>query len=196
MSTIYKDHLPNHPTCEWCILPAQYDFVSDSEEWRYGCLDHWLKNRRSKTLGPGHGINLEKGRKPPPRPAGHVAGAPMPPRLAKPVERPAASQNGSGTTLGGSGPRPPRVPRAKGPQEFTDMEPGDVKAGYEPRPGSTIAVALELTEREAGCTLEELQVELDKLGKHDALKLLQFMHTGKGFGFKRQEDGTIRRWTK
>jgi hypothetical protein len=158
-----------------------------------------MQNRRSKTLGPGHGINLQVGKKPPPRPDNYMPGVLLPKQLVKPAERLPALPGAQDTTLGSGGAvkqKGPRAPRTGALTEFQDMEPGEVKDGYVPRPGSTIAVALEMTEREAGATLEDIQTELDKLGTHNALKLLQFMNGGKGYGFKKQDDGTIKRWMK
>jgi hypothetical protein len=52
-------------------------------------------------------------------------------------------------------------------------------------------VALKMSD-DGGFTLEQLQAELDKHGRHVALKLLLFMHTDRGWGWKKGEDGLIR----
>src|SRR5690348_11358409 len=172
------------PQCEYtnsghqCPLDAQYDFVDSDGHWRYGCTKHWMENRATKQLGPGHAKHLTAGQQPPQRPPDYTPPPIDPHRLAQPQSSPTLSeyvqkQGRPGTPAGASPrqPREPRAPRQRAPREFQDMEPTgmDIK---EPRPGSVLAITLELIKAQDGATLEEIQNAIGP--KHDALKLLQW----------------------
>lgn len=178
------------PKCEYCEMQAQYDFVDDGGNWRYGCVNHWMKYRASRQIGPGHAKHLTAGESPPKRPEGYVAPTIDPTRLVKPrvslalqasIDRPMPVAGGSGN----GEPKAPkekkeRTPRKAAPKEFQDMEPsGEVK---ESRPGSVMAVTVDLIKEKNGATLEEIQAAIGP--KHDALKLLQWMNANRGYGWR------------
>jgi hypothetical protein len=171
------------PQCEFCQMVAQYDFVDDQGDWRYGCVTHWMKYRASRQIGPGHARHLTVGQEPPKRPEGYVPKPVDPTRLAKPRIAPAlqayTSKQPAATTTNGE-PKPPREKRVR-VQEFQDMEPSgaDIK---EPRPGSVLAITLDLMKTNGGATLEEINAAIGP--KHDALKLLIWAHENKGYGWK------------
>lgn len=188
------------PKCEWCELPAQYDFVADTGDWRYGCTNHWMKNRASKQLGPGHANHIGKGQDPPPRPPGTVSEPLDPNKFVKPQHIPPPGYGPTGfpvTKVEGSGraaraPREPGAPRVKAPKVFQDMPPGPKLGNL--RPGSVMTATLDLIAAkqqagEVGATMEEIQETIGS--KHDALSLLRFMNSGKGYGFA-MEGGRIK----
>lgn len=169
------------PQCQYeCKMPATYDFVTAEELWAYGCTLHWMKHRRTKQLGPGHGQHLTDGRALPERdPNARIFATPDGP-LPDPTRRHRAS------------PQPRSAPRPRSLKEFHDMEPSP-DGQKQPKAGVQL-VALELGRGE-GFTMAELQAKLDETtrpGAHDALKLMTFMHTDRGWGWKQGEDGRIR----
>lgn len=182
------------PKCDYCEMEAQYDFVEDSGEWRYACVTHWIKHRASRQLGPGHARHLVAGEQPPRRPEGYTPQPIDPTRLVKPrvaptlqaaVDRPLPATNG-GTTIGNV--RKPKTERVKPPKEFQDMEPKGMEI-KDPRPGSVMAITLELVKKNGGATIDEIQAAIGV--KHDALKLLQWMNENRGYGWKRDGEGKI-----
>ena len=194
------------PRCEWCyqksmaqghsvetVPYAQYDFVSSTGGWRYGCTAHWLEYRESRQLAPGHARHIEKGVQPAPRAPGDTP-PPLPPySLAKPQERTVASPTAAGSSPGGGATKAPRSSKPKKSGEFCDMERDGTKAPtYVPRPDSVLAFTLELVGQKDGATLEDIQAMLDTHGKHNALKLLEWSHDAKGYGWKKGDDGKIR----
>jgi hypothetical protein len=184
------------PKCEYCEMEAQYDFVDDGGEWRYGCVNHWMKYRASKQIGPGHAKHLTAGETPPKRPAGYVPPAIDPTRLVKPrvsVALQASIDRPTPITGGSTGERPAREKKEKGPRkaspkEFVDMEPKGMEI-KEPRPGSVMAITLDIIKEKGGATLEEIQAAIGP--KHDALKLLVWMNENRGYGWKKDAAGKI-----
>lgn len=180
------------PKCEYCrakvpegtqestIRDAQYDFVDIDGNWRYGCIEHWQANRASRQLGIGHAQHLSKGSEPPPRPPG-VESPPIP-QLVKPQVRPQLIRPEPATrTNPVTGERKPREQKPRAPRDFQDMEPRDyVKA--DPRPGSVLAMTLDLIRTNGGATLDEINAVIGP--KHDALKLMQWANENKGYGWK------------
>lgn len=193
------------PNCEWkCGRTAQYDFVDKQGHWRYGCMNHWMDHRASKQLGPGHGRHLTLGVEPPDRPEGQDSPPPLDPtELARPrIAMTLREQMKSYTHIADDGSVDQPKSQARGHvtrkvnnekkiriREFHDMPPTgeDIKPF---KPGSVMAVTVELMEKQDGATVEEIQAAIGP--KHQALKLMQWMNENKGIGFKMGEDGKIR----
>lgn len=178
-----EDRVPL-PKCELegCEMPATYDFLTTEDSWAYGCTTHWMKNRKTKQLGPGIAQHLTDGNALPERPTGAVL-------LAKP-DGSLPDVTKSAMTRRAQVPRGNGAPRVRLPKEFFDMEPSP-EGQKQPKSGVQL-VALELSRTNDGFTLEELQAEISKQGSHDAMKLMSFMHTDRGWGWKKGEDGKIR----
>lgn len=187
------------PKCEYgCGMDAQYDFVDIDGNWRWGCTNHWMKHRATKQTGPGHARHLEAGREPPKRPDGYMH-VPLPAGTLAP---PQISQTLSGYVQHTPAPGQPsepraarqkaeRGPRTKAPSEFQDMPlNAELLASVkEPRPGSVLALTLDLIAKQNGATLEEIQEIIGP--KHNALKLLQWANENKGYGWRKDEAGKI-----
>jgi hypothetical protein len=59
----------------------------------------------------------------------------------------------------------------------------------DPRPGSVLAVTLDLIRTSNGATLAEIDAAIGP--KHDALKLLQWANENKGYGWRQDENKKI-----
>lgn len=187
------------PKCEYDqTLDAQYDFVDKDGNWRYGCTQHWMQHRASKQIGPGHARHLHVGQEPPKRPEGYVApplpaGALVRPRVAQSIQAyvqhtPTAGAPAEGRSDGHA--KAPREKRAK-VTEFQDMPLNAelLSSSKEPRPGSVMAITLDLIAKNDGATLEEIAEAIGP--KHNALKLLQWMNENRGYGWRKDEAGKI-----
>lgn len=170
------------PRCEFaeCVNEACYDFVASDDTWKYGCVDHWKEHRKSAQMGPGHAQRLSVYGALPVRDDLTLLAKPS---LGDPSKPRKARSSGSSST----------APRERPPKEFQNMEPSP-EGQKTPKPGSTMDVALQLARAgdAQGFTLAELQSKLDEMGKHDALKLLRFMHTDRGWGWIMNEQGLIK----
>lgn len=174
----------NGQKCDYCSLPAQYDFKTSLGPWAYGCTNHWMQHRASRTIGIGHCQHIGKDKPLPKRPAdavGYVApvstpGAPTAgTTLAKPTVPRAA------TPKAARAPAEPKVAKVKPPKVFEDMEPATEQ--QIPRPGSVLAITIDLCRANAeGATMEEIQAAIGP--KHDALKLMQWGAANRGWGWK------------
>lgn len=176
-----------HPNCEYCDLPAQYDFISDETPrvWRYGCTKHWMEHRVSKQIGPGHARHLTKGVQPTPRQTGELTGDPIPKTVfVKP------SSEAVPRTMVSAGSPASGVPRVRTPRktgttkDFFDLPRADEPdRSFSPKPGSAMAVALEIMEKGEGATVDELRAAIGP--NHDPVKLFQFFNEKRGWGFKK-----------
>lgn len=188
------------PKCEYCrsasapstpedsVMTAQYDFVDVDGNWRYGCITHWQKHRASRQLGVGHAMHLGKGIEPPPRSPGYEApplGVLAKPQVRAQLIRPEPAARLTAVAAPNGAPRPPREPKPKLPKIFTDMEAKSEIKG-DPRPGSVLAVTLDLIRVNGGATLDEINTAIGP--KHDALKLLQWANENKGYGWKQDPE--------
>lgn len=207
--------------CEYCealarpdvprstIMSAQYDFVDNEGNWRYGCITHWQQARASRQLGPGHARHLSRGQQPEPRPPGTLPSPPVPGSLRKPQVRrdvvaPVGVVNGTprqqrrmarGEARGDvarqvDGGLPIKEARAKlRPKHlFENMEPTKVVKSA-PSPTSVLGISIALMRDNDGATLEEIQAAIGP--KHDALKLLSWANENKGYGWQEDENKKI-----
>lgn len=173
--------MAGHPDCEWCEIPAQYDFKGSDGLWHYGCTGHWMQHRESKAIKPGCAQHLIKGQEVPPsmvpqeqrvtkciKPSQPKPEVPRPPiRSISNVVKPSLDK---AKTTG-------RVPRMK---EFQDMEAGPVQKEW--KPNSVGAIMHDLLRKGPGATVEEINTAIG-YPKHDALKLMQFSNANRGWGY-------------
>lgn len=74
---------------------------------------------------------------------------------------------------------PKKVREPRQPKEWEDLPEG--KEQQLPRPGSVLAITLDLIKEKRGATLEEIQTAIGE--KHVAMRLLRWANKERGFGF-------------